>query len=208
MKPIKIIATNLLLFFVASMSAQEIDPEKIEDPFNKLSYGVKAGLNYATATKGTASTPPDSRLGLYAGIMGEIPIINELLSIQGEVLYSEQGFERIYKISGEELTAEYHINYINIPILAKYYLVKGFSIEGGPQFGFLISDKINTPFSREETPIPDKIKSFDLSIALGTSFEFDGGLFINMRYTHGFNNVIDEIDSKNTTFQIGLGYKF
>ena len=106
MKPIKIIIINLLLLFATSSKAQEIELESMEEPFNKLSYGVKTGFSYATATKGTSSIAPDSRLGIYFGIVGEVPLINELLSIQGEILYSAQGFEKIYKISEEEKIAK------------------------------------------------------------------------------------------------------
>lgn len=208
MKLIKIISINLLLLFTISSKGQEIDPESIEEPYNLLNYGVKAGLSYASATKGVSNMAPDSRLGYYFGIIGEVPIINDLLSFQGEIIYSAQGFERIYKISEGEKTVKYNLDYLNIPILAKYYLVKGFSLEAGPQFGFLISDKISAPFSREENPIPEEIESFDLSITAGTSFQFDEGLFINIRYSHSLTDVIKEFEAKNTTFQLGLGYKF
>mgnify|MGYP003575633054 CR=1 FL=1 len=208
MKPFKIITLNLILLLSISAKSQVIDPEDIENPYNTLSYGVKMGLSYATATKGTANVAPDSRLGFVVGIFGEVPIVNDLLSVQGEVLYSVQGFERLYKISGEEKNAKYNLDYINVPIFAKYYLVKGFSIEAGPQFGLLVNHRISTPFSREENPIPEKVEDFDLSIAVGTSFKFNSGLFVNIRYTHGFTDVIEEIEAKNTTFQLGLGYKF
>jgi len=208
MKPIRIIATNLLLLFAFSVSAQVIEPEDIENPFNTLSYGVRAGINYATVTKGNATIYPDGKLGIYAGIFGEIPIVNDLLSIQGELLYSRQGFERRNKTSEAEYIAEYKFDYINLPILAKYYIVKGFSLEAGPQFGFKINDKIDAPFSTEEHPIPKEIESFDISLAAGTSFQFDEGLFISLRYTHGLKDVIKETEAKNTAIQVGLGYKF
>ncbi|WP_296151695.1 porin family protein [uncultured Flavobacterium sp.] len=208
MKPIRIIATNLLLLFAFSASAQVIEPEDIENPFNTLSYGVKAGINYATVTKGNSNISPDGKLGLYAGIFGEIPIVNDLLSIQGELLYSRQGFERRQKTSEAEYIAEYNFDYLNLPILAKYYIVKGFSLEAGPQFGFKIHDKIHAPFSTEEHPIPQEIDDFDISFAVGTSFQFDEGLFISIRYTHGLKDVIKETEAKNTAIQVGLGYKF
>lgn len=208
MKPIKVIATNIILLLTFSVSAQVIEPEDIENPFNILSYGVKAGINYATVTKGNASIAPDGRLGIYAGIFGEVPIINDLLSIQGELFYSRQGFERTHKISGAEYTAEYRFDYINMPILAKYYIVKGFSLEGGPQFGYKINDKISAPFSTEEHPIPQETNDFDIGYAAGTSFEFNEGLLISIRYMHSLKDVIKETEAKNTVIQVGLGYKF
>jgi len=208
MKPLKIIAANLFLIASISGNAQITQPEDIDYPYNTLSYGVKGGFSYATATKGTASVAPDSRLGFYVGGYAEIPLVDELLSFQGELLYSAQGFERFYKVGDEDLTAEYHLDYINVPLLAKYYLVRGFSLEVGPQFGFLINDKISVPFPTEETPIPKETNKYDFSVVAGTSFKFDSGLFISFRYTHGFSDAIKEIKAKNTTFQLGLGYEF
>lgn len=208
MKPFKIIAINLLLLIAFSATAQEIEIDGEEYPFNTFSYGVKAGINYATVSKGNSSISPDGRLGLYAGIFAEIPITDDLLSIQGELFYSQEGFERRQETSNATFSADYNLDYINLPILAKYYIVRGFSVEAGPQFSLLLNNKIKTNFSTEERPIPKEINDFDLRLAAGTSFQFDEGIFINIRYVHGLTDVIKETNAKNSTIQVGLGYKF
>ena len=143
------------------------------------------------------------------GAIAEIPLIDDSFSIQPEVIYSRQGFERDYSFLGNNYTAEYQLDYINVPILAKLYIVKGFSIEAGPQFGFKINEKIdldnNDGNAGEEL---DEVNDFDMSLAAGLTFQFDGGLFINGRYNHSFNEVIKDTDAKNSVFQVGLGFKF
>ena len=57
--------------------------------------------------------------------MAEIPIANRF-SFQPELLYSGQG-------------SSVNLNYLNIPLMAKYNLTKEFSLEAGPQIGFLLS---------------------------------------------------------------------
>ena len=208
MKPLKIIATNLFLLFAISSHSQTIEIDGEEYPFNSFSYGVKAGINYATVSKGNSSISPDGRLGLYAGIFAEIPMIDDLLSIQGELFYSQEGFERRQETSNATFSADYNLDYVNLPILAKYYIVKGFSVEAGPQFSLLLNDKIKTNFSTEERPIPKEISDFDLRLVAGTSFQFDEGIFINIRYVHGLTDAIKESNAKNTAIQVGLGYKF
>ena len=54
------------------------------------------------------------------------------LRLQGDVLYSQQGAE--FDLGKVDL------DYVNVPIVFKYYLVKRLNLHVGPQFGFLVSD--------------------------------------------------------------------
>lgn len=190
-------------------SAQETKVPREEDSFNKLGFGIKGGMNYATVTKGKLDEAPDARTSFYVGAIAEIPIIDDSFSIQPEVLYSRQGFERNYSLLGEDYKAEYQIDYINVPVLAKLYIVKGFSVEAGPQFGFKINEKIDLDTANdEEGNNLDEINDFDMSLAAGITFKFDSGLFVNGRYNHSFNEIIKNLDAKNSVMQFGIGYKF
>src|SRR5690606_27624389 len=104
----------------------------------EVKFGPKAGVNFATI-----SNVEDSKMltGFYVGGVAEIKFTDKF-SIQPELMYSAQGVkqESNYTIAGitinESLTAKY--DYINIPIMAKYYVYDGLSVELGPQFGFLV----------------------------------------------------------------------
>lgn len=208
MKLLKIISTNVLLLVGIILLSAEAQAQS-DDSFNKPGFGVKAGMNYATITKGDFNEGPDARTSFYAGATAEIPLIDNSFSIQPEVIYSRQGFERNYTLLGSDYKAEYQLDYINIPVLAKLYIVKGFSIEAGPQFGFKINEKIDLDTNDgEEGNDLDEVNNFDMSFAAGLTFQFDGGLFINGRYNHSFNEVIKDSDAKNLVIQFGLGYKF
>lgn len=209
MKLLKIISTNVLLIGgMASLSAQEVQAQS-DGSFNKAGFGVKGGLNYATITKGDFDEGPDARTSFYVGATAEIPLIDDSFSIQPEVIYSRQGFERNYSFLGSDYTAEYQLDYINVPVLAKLYIVKGFSVEAGPQFGFKINEKIDLDAGDDDEGNDlDEVNDFDMGLAAGITFQFDGGLFINGRYNHSFNEVIKDSDAKNSVIQFGLGYKF
>lgn len=209
MKLLKIISTNVLLIGVMlSFSTQKVQAQS-DGSFNKAGFGVKGGLNYATITKGDFDEGPDARTSFYVGATAEIPLIDDSFSIQPEVIYSRQGFERNYSFLGSDYTAEYQLDYINVPVLAKLYIVKGFSVEAGPQFAFKINEKIDLDAGDDDEGNDlDEVNDFDMGLAAGITFQFDGGLFINGRYNHSFNEIIKDSDAKNSVIQFGLGYKF
>jgi len=106
-----------------------------------------------------------------------------------------------------------NLGYLNIPIVANYYLAKGFAIKAGIQPGFLLSAKQkvdgigNTP--SENIDIKDGYKSFDLSIPLGLSYEYEKAVF-DLRYNLGVTKLNKEGDEscKNSVIQFTVGYKF
>ncbi|MEW5675099.1 porin family protein [Flavobacterium enshiense] len=172
---------------------------------NGSSFGIKGGLNYSTITKGDFDEGPDPRTSFHIGFVGEIPLINNVLAIQPEVLYSRQGFEINQNILGTNYETQYKLDYINMPVLAKIYLGKAFSIEAGPQFGLKIGEKYESDNSVTET---NDVNNLDTAIAAGLSFNFNSGLFLTGRYTQSLNEVVKDSGSKNQVFQAGLGFKF
>jgi len=207
MKHSKLLLINALLIFSFSMIAQEKTEEEADVVFNSFSIAVKGGFNFATATKGMGSSPPDARASIYVGGVVEVPIVENIFSLQGEAIYSGQGFERNYSYLGEKHQTLYKLDYINVPIFGKYYLLKGFSLEAGPQFSFLVNHKIQNSLDQLERE-KEEINDFEIGIAAGITFQFDSGLFINGRYNHGFQDIFDNYNGKNTVIQFGVGYKF
>lgn len=154
--------------------------------------GVRAGLNIATVTgDGFGDTKPLT--GFYAGVFKEITIVPELFFLQPELQYSMQGFKSD--------DTNYAISYINIPILAKVYIMKTISLEAGPQAGFKISD--NFPGDSG-----DDIKTFDTAFVGGLGFNFPMGLSLNARYALGLSEIVKDSDAKNQVIQLGAAFKF
>lgn len=174
------------------------------------SFGVKGGVNFATVTGDDIDTP-DSRTGFHVGLMAEMPIAN-IFSIQAEALYSAQGFE--YDFDGPDGDkVQYQLDYINVPVLAKFYLTKGLSIEAGPQFAFLVSEEIDyQPYSDDGDidlqDTPAEAKNFEFGVAAGLTFLTDFGIFASGRYNMGVTEIVEDTNVKNSVFQLSLGYKF
>lgn len=155
-----------------------------------IKFGFKGGINLATINGDDVADQIDGRTGYHIGAVLQLSIL-ETFAIQPELLYSAQG------------TDDTDIDYINIPVLAKLKFAKFFSVEAGPQFGFVVNDGF------EDIPGPVEAgveaKSFDLSAAIGAGVEF-GGFFGQLRYNYGFTDVVDDFDGRNSNFQVSVGY--
>lgn len=168
----------------------------------------KVGINIADLTKADDSKV---RVGLAAGAEFEYQA-TDMLGISFGALYSMQGA----KADGSD--AAIKLDYINIPILANVYVAKGFAVKLGIQPGF----KVNSSMSAKANGVSasadmDGVKSFDFSIPVGVSYEFNN-FVLDGRYNFGVTKWADdikvagqtlgEVDSKHSVFQITLGYKF
>ncbi|QSW87658.1 MULTISPECIES: porin family protein [Flavobacterium] len=168
-------------------------------------FGVKGGLNI---TSFSGDNDSEALVGFQLGGFAEIKII-ERLAIQPELLFSTQGakFNRI----GNNNDIDLKMNYINIPVLAKFYVTKKFTVEAGPQLGFLVSAK------SDGTDVKDAYKSVDLGFNFGAGFNITDNFSVGARYTVGLSNVgdydTDDVDQyldspKNSVFAIYAAYKF
>jgi hypothetical protein len=169
-------------------------------------FGVKGGLNVSTLT-GEYEDDTKSLIGFHVGGFAEIKVI-ERLAIQPELLFSTQG-ARFEGVGNDKYDGK--LNYLNIPVLAKFYVTKQFTVEAGPQIGFLLSAKI------EGEDVKDFYKSTDFGFNFGAGYNFTDNFSAGIRYTVGLSGVYDndndDIDeyidsSKNSNLALFLGYKF
>jgi len=155
----------------------------------------KVGLNIATLTDLDGGK---SRVDFVGGLEGEYQA-TDIFSLSAGVLYSRQGFKvkdvktGLGTIKGDSWTP----SYLNIPVLANVYVVKGLAVKLGVQPGFMV----------DKDDAGDGAKTFDFSIPVGLSYEYNN-FVLDGRYNWGLTKVADGSDSKNSVFQITLGYKF
>lgn len=164
---------------------------------NAQKYGVRAGLNISNL-KGSDIGAVNPRLAYYAGFYKEATLIPKILYLVPEAQYSSQGFKSVLIGGGEK---EYTIDYINVPVLMKLYLLKAFSLEAGPQFGFKINDNY-------ESLSGNDIETFDPGFAGGLGINFPFGLSFEARYTHGFKSIIKNTNARDQVFQLGAAFQF
>ncbi len=196
----------------------------------QFKFGVKAGLNLATLKGSAVNSDVTMKAGLHAGGLLEIKFTDKL-ALQPELLYSMQGAKVVDTGTEAGITFKdefkRNLDYINIPIVLKYYPVGGFFLEGGPQAGFLISAKSKNTFTEttaggtvthisSDTDVKDQYKSVDFSFNLGLGYDFTPNFFAGARYNLGLTNIENqkgnngayEADIKNGVLSFSLGYKF
>jgi len=186
---------------------------------NAQTFGVKAGLNLASIT-GDFTEGIDGRASLHVGVVAEIAI-SDTFSFQPELIYSSQGAKSTDSDYGYDEYYEdiYKLDYLNIPLMAKFYVAEGFSLEAGPQIGILLSAKDewketwdgSTDSGSED--LKDYMSSIDFGLNFGVGYKLDNGLNFGARYNLGLSNVWDDDESddfsqKNGVFQISAGYLF
>ena len=168
-------------------------------PVGSLTVQPKIGMNFATLTKADDS---ESRIGLVAGAELEYQL-SDIFSISGGALYSQQGCEW----SEDGSTRTNKLDYINIPILANVYVVKNLAVKVGLQPAFNVNSKQKA--SKGDASVQGSIegtKTFDCSIPIGLSYEYKN-FVIDGRYNFGLTKINKHADSKNSVFQLTLGYK-
>lgn len=195
---------KVLLFFVTTMFG-------IASVNAQIAFGAKAGVNFSDIT-GENVDSFDGRTSFHFGVVAEIEI-SEKFSFQPELLFSSQGSDYSEDFEGDDFEGTVKVNYLNVPLMAKYYVAEGLSIEAGPQIGFLLS--ATDEYEDEEDDIDEFLKSTDFGLNLGLGYKLDSGLFFNARYNLGLSDNLDvddfETDGaeyKNSVIQISVGYFF
>jgi hypothetical protein len=177
----KIILTVAAVFAFGVASAQDGGGTK---------FGLKAGLNMSNFT-GDADT--DGTTSFYVGGLVDIAL-SENFHFQPELQYSMEGAK------------DASLSYLRIPLMAKYYIMEGLNLQAGPQIAFKIA--------AEDDMMDEMTKSMDFGLGIGAAYELPMGLFFDVRYNLGMSNIADgmaadlDMDIKNTSIQIGLGYRF
>lgn len=185
----------------------------------EFNFGLKGGVNLASIS-GDETDEVDGLTSFHAGVLAEI-LVSERFSIQPELIYSIQGAKAEYSetFQGEIFEENYtmNLNYVNLPILFKYYITENLSIEAGPQVGYLISADNEyewTEYGETGSETEDNLEymnRIDLAAAAGLSYKFDFGVFLSARYNAGLSNIYDSEDfsdysNQNSVIQFSIGF--
>ena len=193
------------LFLMALMAFIATTASFAQWSVGSITVQPKIGINGANITDADNS---DSRIGLVLG--GEFEYrVSPIFSLSAGALYSMQGCKGTAEDEdGNTGDVSLKLDYINVPILANVYVVKGLAVKLGIQPGFNVRHKATASVSgvNVTTNLPG-VKSVDFSIPIGVSYEFNR-FVIDGRYNLGVTKLIDGADSKHSVFQFTFGYKF
>jgi len=210
----KLLIITLLGVFSLNITAQT-------NPKNPIVTGVKAGLNLSNLSAGNNSQ--EMKPSFHAGGFIEFPLTYyKKFGLQIELLYSNQGYngkeyelrdETTLKVIETNKLENVSLHYLNVPIIFKYYVKDNFSIDLGPQIGFLMDANGDYDIYRynpskeylnSSTNLIDKAlyesgfrssdykkyyDKVDYGLAFGISYIFENGIFVSGRYYLGLKDV-------------------
>lgn len=191
---------DLLVFLFAMTTFLCVNAQENEMYIKSMLGGTLSTLTNLDNTK--------MKLGLVAG--GEFGYrISNPFAVTAGVLISMQG-TAFKDGNAKKEDALSTLTYINIPILANLYIVRGLAIKAGIQPAYLLSRSwthddyyINNIDYRT---ITNGTRKFDLSIPMGLSYEFSNFVF-DFRYNLGLSTISSHADTHNSVFMLTFGYK-
>ena len=177
-----------------------------------FTFGPKVGVDY-THMWGE-DVEHGGQINYQAGVFMEYRF-NDKFSIAPEVVFAAQGgkFDWIDSEAIKVTTTE-NLNYVNIPVMLKFYVVPKFSIDFGPQLGINVYKKATDKYKVlgeefKETYKYNHVNTIDFGLGLGLTFNITDEVFVQGRYTMGMTKVFDtDYKGKNGNAQIAIGYRF
>lgn len=163
--------------------------------------------------------------GATVGVEAEYQVAKPF-SVAAGLQFSMQGCQwedGDFTVAGEKYEikdTKISLNYATLPVVANFYLFKGFAVKAGVQFGYLCSanlkgtQKVGNTKTTYDEDVKDQCKKFDFSIPVGVSYQVPTiPIYIDARAIFGLTDIAkDKLDgeknSKNQVFQLTVGYKF
>lgn len=168
--------------------------------------GAKAGANFTGYHSGQSAFTDN--FGFNLGAIANYEL-NEKLELGAELLYSKKGgIFKVFDNDGQFLTSiESNLDYIDLPVYVRVYVLKKLAFEFGPQVGFLLNSKGNIADQKESLNF-ENINTIDFSLNGGLSLDVNDELLIQARYGYGLYEVFENNKIKNSVISLSLAYFF
>ena len=173
------------------------------------------------------SVSSNYKAGFTGGAQMEYQV-TDVLSASVALLYSMQGAKYPdFMVDNEDGTAEgvadlhMDLHYLNVPVMLNAYVLPGLALKAGVQMGFLLDCRVKsevTPVTIDEEGAKtygeseeidekwDDLKTFDITIPVGLSYEFEN-VVLDARYHFGLTKVCEGFDWRNSLFTFTVGYR-
>ena len=203
--------------------------------YAQVSFGVRSGINFSKwdgqdlqiindlldKTDGYAYTK--GTRGMHIGGYVSIPI-SETFTFEPGIEYSKKGYSikgdfqiPVLKYLGINARAQVQSHYIDMPLVIKANVYKGFNIYAGPQVSYLVRSTLNakvgvlgiTLFNRG-FGITERFNKVDMGLTGGVGYAFNNGLNIQAGYDYGLSKLDknDNYDAYNRVVKVSVGYTF
>ena len=181
-----------------------------------FTFGPKVGIDYTHQWGNNIND--ESALNYQIGVFMEYRLNNKF-AIAPEVVFATYKRPKMEwttwwmdEYPARDMITTYQTNYINIPVLFKYYATSSLSIDLGPQFGFKVYDKYTDKWEEGGQEMKGKHnmyhRNFDFGLSLGATYNFTERFFVQARYTLGLIPISKGGEAKNGNAQLSIGYRF
>ena len=176
----------------------------------QFTFGPKIGVDYTHFWGEDVNH--DGQLNYQAGLFMEYRF-NDKVSIAPEVVFAAQGGKMKWIDGVIGVNTTYNLNYINVPVMLKFYVAPSLSIDLGPQLGVNIYKKATDKWTYDGKDLKDTyelngVKTVDFGVGLGLTYNIAKDVFVQGRYTMGMTDVFENSKAKNGNAQIAIGYRF
>lgn len=169
-----------------------------------FSWGPKVGLNVSSMSH----TDMNAKAGFTAGLFGELRT-NDWFAVSAEVLYSRQGVTDKETVGGEKIKTRLKSHYLNVPVLANFYVTNNLALKTGVQAGFCLGaravEKVGGVTTK--TGAGNIFHTADIAIPVGISYDL-GPIVLDARYNFGVSHALKSGASRNNVFQLTAGIRF
>jgi hypothetical protein len=174
-----------------------------------------------------------SALGLNFGLMASMKLSDKFYLVPEFMPLSPKGAKNIpFRSTGNvsldqviqpTTSTAMQMNYIDIPIVAKYYVTKDIGLEVGPQISILTSatDVYRGKIKEDddlvyENNVKSSLNTIDVGVVVGLTYSLwdargGKGLYVHARYAYGLMDIVKDNPGeamKNSVFQFAISLPF
>ena len=188
-----------LIFAALALSLMTFTSVQAQEDATK--FGIKGGVNFSNFY--TDNVDDNNVLtGFNAGFFAKMPI-SENISFQTEISYTGKGAELVYNNAIVKGTAQFKLNYIEVPLLVVVNLTQNLNIHAGPYAAYLISGKTTNEsdsgsYNFEDNINVDDFNRFDAGLAAGVGLDLESVSF-GVRYNYGLTKIGKDDANSNFT---------
>lgn len=181
---------KIVPIFIMLLLVVAINKTSGQNKQKKNNFGLLLGSTFSNLSEYKGET----RIGFTGGLYWNYKI-SKRISLQTNILYSERGEKR----KGDQTALE--LNYINMPIMAKYEVMKNLNISVGINWDMLLSVS-GDDFKK------DQFKKNDWGIPLSIGYRITKNLEVGALYSFGISDIFKKYsyDTKNNWGCLTLSY--
>jgi hypothetical protein len=209
---VRLIFAELLTFYIFDSSYEDdYSCPRTDARAQSAHFGVKASASLTNYT-GKGVDRADNKSGFHGGLVANFAV-NDVFSIQPELLYSMKGAKTDINFLGTSVNYKETLHYIDVPVLV-HINAGGLFFELGPQIGFLVAARGAIDANGQSGAVDIKLdfNTVDFGYAGGLSYQVANGPGIGLRYNGGFTDIYKGNNGNSTThnsaFQLYLTYMF